>query len=59
MFVQSDRYAKGLVSLDVLEPGVDSILIIGCYSLEALAVWVACLSIGISVVVRGTVHTYT
>lgn len=51
MFIQSDKYAKGLLSLDTLETGVDCILAIGCYTLEALAVLVACLSIGVSVLV--------
>ena len=49
--LQGKKYAKGLLSLGVLEPGEDCVVLLGCYALETLAVWVACMLIGIAVAV--------
>ena len=49
--LQSKKYAKGLLSLGILEPGEDCVVLLGCYALETLAVWVACMLLGIAVAV--------
>ena len=49
--LQSKKYAKGLLSLGILEPGEDCVVLLGCYTLETLAVWVACMLLGIAVAV--------
>lgn len=58
-YLQSDQYAKGLLSLGILKTGEDFSAMIGCFSMEALAVWVGCISIGVASMVRCVVCVVT
>ena len=46
--LQADDYAKGFISLGILDTGIDCISIIGAFTMEALAVWAGCISIGVA-----------